>query len=191
MLFAPAAKLPLPCFSYSFSSWALSAPASRAGRPCSWRFLPFATRSTCFEGHSVGAFDSRRWIASCGHGCCTCGLAGVLRSSSSSRKRSLPGIAGESADLEKFYEWGSQGKYSPADWQPRVFAKLPAPPSFRDRALQRSRILYTSWRSREQRASVQALQSGGFPREHPSDSRCELLAKVSGPLSKPSVFYRE
>jgi hypothetical protein len=37
-------SFPVPCLSYSFPSWAPSAPASKPGRPCSWRLLPYATR---------------------------------------------------------------------------------------------------------------------------------------------------
>ena len=40
----PLLRLPFPCFPYSVPCWALSAPASKPGRPYSWRFLPYATR---------------------------------------------------------------------------------------------------------------------------------------------------
>jgi len=53
----PLISFPLPCLPSSFPSWALSTSASQPGWLCSWRFLPYATRSTYFEGRSVGAFD--------------------------------------------------------------------------------------------------------------------------------------
>lgn len=37
-------SFPFPCLSYSIPSWEPSAPASKPGRPCSWNFLPYATR---------------------------------------------------------------------------------------------------------------------------------------------------
>jgi hypothetical protein len=54
----------------------------------------------------VGAFDSRRWTASCGHGCGTYGPAGVLRSSKALKQNlGVKTFVGTSANALQIQIW--------------------------------------------------------------------------------------